>query len=533
MKPPRLYCSLLASALLPWTVTAQQPAPSPSSAPQELPSTLPPGVSLEPSTPAAAPAHIQTSQSDETSQSQPSGNIRLNFQGASLNDVLNYLSEAAGFVIVTDAPVTGTVNVTSRQPVNADEAVDILNTVLISKGYAAIRNGRILKIVNKNVAAKSTIPLRVGTDIRQIPPKDEIVTQILPVRYVDAAKLIDNLRPLISDSAQVSANDSSNAIIMVDTQANIRRIAEIINALDTSVAGVSSIRIFPLKFADATQLTTVITQLFSATQQGATQAGGNPGGGFGGRGGFGGFGGFGRGGPGGGGAATTSGNSARQAAAKVVAVADTQSNSVIVSAPDDLMPTIEDIITRTDTNIADVTETRLFALKQADATEMASILTSLYASSGGVNQAGQGNRGNQGGGFGGRGGFGQQNNQSAANASQSQRSLLQAEVIAVADARTNTVIVTASRDTMVEIATTIGRLDATGAKRQRVFTDKLENADADNVAAILQTMFGSQGSTSTSSQPSTSRLNQRTTQGASSDITDTMTNSTRSSSTGR
>ena len=28
----------------------------------------------------------------------------LNFQGASLTDVLNYLSEAAGFVIVQEAP---------------------------------------------------------------------------------------------------------------------------------------------------------------------------------------------------------------------------------------------------------------------------------------------------------------------------------------------------------------------------------------------------------------------------------------------
>ena len=75
------------------------------------------------------------------------GGITLNFQGTSLTDVLNYLSEAAGFVIVQEVPVSGTVNVVSRQPVSPAEAVDLLNAVLIEKGYIAIRNERTQKSV--------------------------------------------------------------------------------------------------------------------------------------------------------------------------------------------------------------------------------------------------------------------------------------------------------------------------------------------------------------------------------------------------
>jgi len=62
---------------------------------------------------------------------QPKNEILLNFQGAQLSDVLNYLSEAAGFVIVQEAPITGTVNIVSRQPIGPEEAVDLLNTVLV------------------------------------------------------------------------------------------------------------------------------------------------------------------------------------------------------------------------------------------------------------------------------------------------------------------------------------------------------------------------------------------------------------------
>ncbi len=106
----------------------------------------------------------------------------LNFQGASLNDVLNYLSEAAGFVIVKEADVTGTVNVVSRQPISADDAVDLLNTVLVEKGYVAIRNNRILKIVKRDGAQKRDLPVQTGSDPEMIPRKDEMVTQILPLR---------------------------------------------------------------------------------------------------------------------------------------------------------------------------------------------------------------------------------------------------------------------------------------------------------------------------------------------------------------
>src|SRR5215207_2975826 len=76
-----------------------------------------------------AQAPILPAPPKNTAKAVPGG-IVLNFQGAALTDVLNYLSEAAGFVIVQETPVSGTVNVVSRQAVNAEEAVDLLNAVL-------------------------------------------------------------------------------------------------------------------------------------------------------------------------------------------------------------------------------------------------------------------------------------------------------------------------------------------------------------------------------------------------------------------
>jgi general secretion pathway protein D len=435
----------------------------------------------------------------------PKGGIMLNFQGASLPDVLNYLSEAAGFVIVQEAAVSGTVNIVSRQPITAEDAVDLLNSVLFEKGYTAIRNGRILKIVSRANAPRRDLPVEMGSDPERIPRKDEMVTQILPLRFGEAAKLIENLRPLLAESATISANEASNAILMTDTQTNIRRIAQIIRALDTSVASISGVHIFPMQFADAKGVATVLTQLFQSSQIGTTGGSGDRG-----RGGFRGFGGFPGGGRGDGAQPQASGQSeARQAASRVVAVADEQSNSVIISAPDELLPTIKDVIMQIDTSITDVTDTQIFRLQHADAVEMADIITNLYAEDNA--QSGQ-RRGDT---RGDRRGDGRDGRGGQTTAQQSTRSLLQAKVVAVGDPRTNSLVVTAAQGSMTQIAEMIGRLDATDAKKQRVFVHSLQHADVENVAAVLRGMLGQQtGSGVGAAQTGVSRLTERSASGA-------------------
>ncbi len=530
---------LAAALLLPGLVHAQQnrrgnrngntPAATPAPFRAPLPAPVTPNVALPELDPALAQKELTPIRAEITPpapEAKPApvavkGTIMLNFQGASLTDVLNYLSEAAGFVIVQEAPVSGTVNVVSRQPITAEDAVDLLNAVLIEKGYVAIRNGRILKIVKRDGAQKRDLPVHNGSDPELIPRKDEMVTQILPLRFGEAAKLVENLRPLLADNATISANDSSNSIILTDTQTNIRRIAEIIKAIDTSVASISTLHVYPLKYANAKAVASVITELFAANTAGGSGGGGRGRGGFGGGGG-GGFPGFGGpGGPGGGQQASPQ-SEARQANSRVIAVADDQSNSLIVSAPEEVIPNITEVVNKIDTNTNDVTVTRIFRLQRADAVETAEILTTLYGDSttSQTSQNNQRGQGRQGGGFGGFNPSGPQ--QQSTSAGQSDRALLQSKVVAVGDGRTNSLIVTAAPDTMAQIAETVGRLDASDAKKQHVYIHSLQHADADSVANVLKGMLGQQ--TTGSAQSNASRLNQRSNSGATMDTSGATSN---------
>jgi general secretion pathway protein D len=500
---------------------AQQPEPKrePVAMPEPVVPVSPkPGLPpLQPAQPAAGEVAPPLPEKDaapatSTSARPARGGIVLNFQGASLTDVLNYLSEAAGFVVVQEAQVSGTVNVVSRQPITPEEAVDLVNAVLIEKGFVAIRNGRILKIVSKSGAQKRDLPVQMGSDPEQIPRKDQMVTQILPLRYGEAAKLLENLRPLLSDTATISANEGSNSILLTDTQVNIRRIAEIIRAIDTSVASISTIRVYALQYADAKELATVVSQLFANNT--TTSSRGRS------RGGFGGGGGFPFPMPGGDRGGDSGGASeARQANARVVAVADEQSNSLIVSAPEELIPSITELVDKIDTSITDFSDTRIFRLQHADAQELATLITNLFPDpTAQGNQRRRDDRG--GGGFGFPFGGGDRGGGSSSNGQQSQRALQQTKVVAVGDPRTNSLIVTASRETMTQIAEMVGRLDSTDAKKQRVFVHSLEHADAESVANVLRGMLGDQTAINNTMQSGASRLNQRSSTGATMDTSE-------------
>lgn len=465
--------------------SAQQPGDPTQKDHEPLPP-APPSPSRPP-TPGAAPT-----------EPLPEGMIRLNFRNAPLELVLNHLSEAAGFIIDLQTEVKGRVNVWSSQPITKDEAIDVLNTSLHRNGYAAIRNGRTLTIVARDEAKKRDIPVKSGANPDDIPRSDEIVTQIIPVRFINAVQLTKDLQPLLPTEATMTANEGGNALVITDTQANIRRMAEIVRAIDTAISSVSSVRVFPLKFADAKTLATVVKDLFQSQQESTRNTQG-PGQGR--------FQNFMRGGPGGPGGGQTAADtsSGRAPTQKVVAVADERSNSLVVTAPEEQMLIIEDLVRQVDVSVEDVTELRVFRLRYADAEETADLLANLFPDP--TTSTQQGTRGaiQFGGRFGFQGGPGGMRQNAATDTSA--RTLKQSRVLAVPDLRTSSIIVSASRDLMEQIARMIEALDSDPSKKQKVFVYSVENTDPEAVQQIIESLFPNQnyGTSSATRRQNTTR----------------------------
>jgi general secretion pathway protein D len=410
--------------------------------------------------------------------------LLLNFQDASLQTVLSYLSETAGLTIVSDLSLNGRMTVISRQPITVDEAVSLINSVLVESDLTAVRAGRTLKIVTLQQAKQMNIPVTKGSDPEGLAEGDEIVTHVLPLRYVTAAAVRQNLMSLLPEYATMEANADGNALIITDSTSNIKRLMKIVQALDSHLASVAEIRVFRLINADATNAATLINSMF---QQDAAAARNRQGG-------------RGntmemmmqRGGPGGmagafgdmAAAAGGQGSGSGAGQVQVVAAADSRTNSVVVRGPSETLAIVAGVLDALDKRTTEIADVRIVQLRYADALNTADVINRLF----GQQSTSSRNQQNTGpGGFAMRGGPGGMQMQDMQQG-QSDSTL---NVVAAADSQTNTVVVTGPAAILDIVEATIKRLDSQIPNVADVKVFHLQYADAQNTASLVNEIFGS------------------------------------------
>ncbi len=307
----------------------------------------------------------------------PAEKINLNFKDALIDTVLDHLSDAAGFIVLKDKDVKidQRITVMSRQPLTPDEAVALLNTVLKANEATAIQMGRVLRITSITNAKKSNIPVRYGADPTKVAQTDELITQVIPLTSVDAVKLKQDLTPLIGTTADLTSNASSNAIIITDTSANIRRVVEIVSNLDKRDILENSIKVKQLKFADASAAAKLITDIFKTEQTNQQNQNVQGPGAF-----------FralqqqGR-GRGSGNQPQGSTEEGQTRAGRVTASADTRTNTIVVTGPADTLKVIDTVLEQLDANPASESTFFHYNLKNGQAARIAATLNSLFGNS--------------------------------------------------------------------------------------------------------------------------------------------------------
>ena len=201
-------------------------------------------------------------------------------------------------------------------------------------------------------------------------------------------------------------------------------------------------------------------------------------------------------------------------------------NAVVAATPPEMMATVTNVIDKLDQPIQDITQVRVFKLYHADPSSVADELASLFSPPDQTGSSSGGNRG-QGpqftggrGGAGGRGGGGAGGRGGGAaftggglggfgGGGTSQRMLRETTITTVADPRTASVIVTASKNMMPDIEQVIHEMDGVDSRPVVVTAIDIPGGDPVDVQTALQKLFpaGMGGRTTTTLQsPLESRL---------------------------
>ncbi|MBV8879455.1 MAG: hypothetical protein JO332_05810, partial [Planctomycetaceae bacterium] len=421
--------------------------------------------------------------------------LTFKMKDASVDAVLQYVSSVTGWIFVQEKPTSGTISAVSDTDVPLSKVLDFLNSALRPHGRVILNPyspalptaGQTLKVLDVSDAMKRGFEIYVGADVDSIPLTDQVRTQIVPLKAVNVIDVQKELGELLRSaltgtadgtSGSMAVSTYSNSIILTGRSEGISRAVRILKVIDVSTSAELKIKVFPLKNADATETAKTLNDVFKKeTMKGETGnanpmsniwrmfGGGGPGGGRGERG---------EGGAG--------GPSPRALAHEMVRItAEVRTNSVIVSATEDNMKIIEDLILRLDDKSAAAIKLKLYVLRYADSTGVAKLVNDLFAETPTNSQGGRGN--NRGGGMmpmwmGGAVGGAANDPQGATK-----------EVRAVADVRTNSVLVAASEQRLVLIDAVMTEIDRQVNDLLEVKIYKLQNADPTQMATVLQALF--------------------------------------------
>ncbi len=196
------------------------------------------------------------SQKSEKQQSNPDQTWTVNFKETDIQELIRFVANALGKTMIIDSKVKGTVQVISSKPVNREELYELFLSILEVQGFAAVNSGDIIRII-PNKGARSA-PVQVANKNR-ISLSSEVVTQVIQLNNISAAKLIPLIRPLAPQHAHVAAYAPSNAIIISDTSANIARIRKVIESIDLSA--VEETDIVTLEHASSEEVVRMLKEL--------------------------------------------------------------------------------------------------------------------------------------------------------------------------------------------------------------------------------------------------------------------------------
>ena len=187
------------------------------------------------------------------------GQAILNLKDADIRVVIEQVSKLTGKTFVLDPRVQGQkITILSQHMMDEKEIYDTFLTILKVYGFAAVETNGIVKIVQEQTARQDSVPV-AGPESSKRYRGDEMITRVIKVEHVDANQLVPVLRVLVPQQGHMAPYARTNVLVINDSAANIERLVEIIRQIDK--ASEEEVEIIPLKHASADEIVRILENL--------------------------------------------------------------------------------------------------------------------------------------------------------------------------------------------------------------------------------------------------------------------------------
>jgi type II secretory pathway component GspD/PulD (secretin) len=282
-EPPKPAAETPAPAPEPPKPAAETPAPAPEppkpAAETPAPAPEPPKPAAETPPPAATPRKRAAEASERgaaASGDAPEKRLRFMFRYQRWSDVLEWFADQADLSLVLDAPPPGTFNYSDSRDYSVSEAIDLLNSVLLTKGFTLIRRERMLTLIDLSGEFPEGLIPRVTPEEVKERGKHELVTVEFSLGRRDPAAVTAAVTPLLGPyhkllpvvpTKQVFVTDRAG--VMTNVQKVIESIAEPKDPPPAPVppkAEPRELKVYPIDKADPDALMSILEKLVTGAQ---------------------------------------------------------------------------------------------------------------------------------------------------------------------------------------------------------------------------------------------------------------------------
>jgi len=214
----------------------------------------------QPAAPQTAPA-TPAPPAQEADQQVP---IALHLENADLLQVVGIIATELRMNYVVDPRVKGTVFINTLGQLRRADLFPLLQMILRINGATAVQSGNFYRIVPLQDVQRLPIEPMLNPAAAGLSEDDQMVMNVIPLRYVAAADMTKILTPFLSEGGHLFSHDAGNVLLVTDSSRSMKRLIEIVALFDTEVFTNQRARLYPIKNSQAQKVAAELKEVFAA-----------------------------------------------------------------------------------------------------------------------------------------------------------------------------------------------------------------------------------------------------------------------------
>jgi type II secretory pathway component GspD/PulD (secretin) len=198
-------------------------------------------------TPAAAKAEAGAAEK-ESAPLKDDVRLTFSFRYQPWQDVLDWFADQAGLSLLVESPPPGTFNYRDSRSYTPAEALDVLNSVLLTKGYTLVRRDRMLVLVNLEDGIPPNLVPDVPLEELDERGEYELIRVLFPVWNMTPEQAAEEIQEVLGPQGKIVTLPQARQIQVTETAGRLRTIRSIVNAVEQPDMGNAGLREFKLKY---------------------------------------------------------------------------------------------------------------------------------------------------------------------------------------------------------------------------------------------------------------------------------------------